>query len=154
MTVGFASIGTVCTRQKYSLSEEIGGFITLLVVAHEIAHGLGAFHDGIIGLTDRCAINNRDVMSPSLGGASSHRFSSCSINMFKTTLLTRNFDSVASNALCLTNEVTVNEKLNEIKDQVSGYWPNDLCQMIYGPSATFCLVFYLLKIKKSIIKNF
>lgn len=141
MTVGFASIGTVCTRHKYSLSEEIGGFLTLLVVAHEIAHGLGAFHDGIIGLTDQCAINNRDVMSPSLGGTSSHRFSSCSINMFKTALLTRNFDSVASNAFCLTNKVNINEQLNKITDQDAGYWPDDLCRMIHGPSATYCLVF-------------
>ncbi|RNA38761.1 A disintegrin and metallo ase with thrombospondin motifs 3-like [Brachionus plicatilis] len=140
MTVGFASIGTICTQNKYSLSEEIGGFINLLVVAHEIAHGLGAFHDGIIGFSDQCPINNRDIMSPSLGGTSSHRFSPCSISMFKSTLLNKNLNSVASNANCLTNKVALSEEIGRIEDTDAGkfYSPDDLCRMIFGPSATYC----------------
>lgn len=153
MTVGFASIGTVCTQNKYSLSEEIGGFMNLLIVAHEIAHGLGSFHDGIIGFTESCPINNRDIMSPSLGGSSSHRFSSCSISMFKSTLLNNNLDSVATNAFCLTNKIALNQESSQIKETDAGriYSPDDLCRMIFGPTATYCQVnietiFYLFKI--------
>lgn len=142
MTVGFASIGTICSQFKYSLCEDIGGFINSLVIAHEIGHGLGAFHDGIIGSTDRCPINNKDIMSPSIGGGSSYRFSSCSISMFKSTLLTSNLNSVASNAQCLLNKAKETAEVSRIADTLPGefYSPDDTCRMIYGPEASFCRV--------------
>ncbi|CAF0730548.1 unnamed protein product [Brachionus calyciflorus] len=140
MTVGFASIGTICNSYKFSLCEDIGGFTNLLVIAHEIAHGLGAFHDGVIGSTDRCLISQKDIMSPSVGGGSSNKFSTCSISMFKSTLLNRNLDGVAPNAQCLLNVPQPAVEVSRVENSDPGdlYSLDDSCKMIYGPEASFC----------------
>ena len=92
--VGFSSIGGICTQNRYSIIEETGGFRTVNVVAHELGHNLGSFHDGVT--TDPFAVNcdqtQNYIMTPGIGVYKTNllnmfKFSSCSVAAFKNTLL-------------------------------------------------------------------
>lgn len=114
---GFAYIGTVCTDHKYAVAEDFGGFSNLVVcllpfllsltlkltfkqnnfrfqtVAHEIGHNLGSYHDGEIDGYGNCTAQDNFIMTSSLSFQNSLnllRFSPCSVNQFKKTLLNSN----------------------------------------------------------------
>ena len=114
--VGYSPIGGICTQNRYSIIEETGGFRTVTVsyltitpisffikfyffysikvVAHELGHNLGSYHDGLT--TDPFAINCpaslNYIMTPGIGVYTTNvlnffKFSSCSVAAFKNNLL-------------------------------------------------------------------
>ncbi|CAF0730331.1 unnamed protein product [Brachionus calyciflorus] len=97
-TAGYCP-GIVCTDQRYSINEDFGGFSNLLIIAHEIAHSSGSVHDGF-GVASSCPYSQKFIMSPSLSAGSLNRFSSCSINQFKTLLLNQTLSGVSQIAQC------------------------------------------------------
>ena len=63
-------------------------------MTHELGHNLGSYHDGssINNESSLCKANENYIMSPSTGSFSNNlknyfKFSNCSINQFKRTLL-------------------------------------------------------------------
>ena len=84
---GYASIGNICNSNRYSLSEDQGGFMNSITIAHEIGHNLGALHDRDVG----CKNEDNYIMTPVLNSnppqTNFYMFSSCSIKSIKTVLL-------------------------------------------------------------------
>ncbi len=79
-TVGIAYLGSACSSQALGVTEVLSSSsATAIVMAHEIAHNLGAVHD-----TDN-ACPTGFIMSPFLSGSPSG-FSSCSIQEVKDAL--------------------------------------------------------------------
>ncbi|KAI6241964.1 ADAM family mig-17 [Aphelenchoides fujianensis] len=72
-----------------SVVEDVGGFATAVIAAHELAHNLGAFHDGS-GNSSECAGRANFLMSPTTSGnEQSERFgnsvllSECSVRQIE-----------------------------------------------------------------------
>jgi len=90
--VGLAYVSSVCSSSKYLITEDIGGFAYAPVASHEIAHNLGAYHDGVSNPVGYSECNSSNIMAPAssvLQQYNEHvnRFSKCSINGFKLNLL-------------------------------------------------------------------
>lgn len=92
------------------------GSVTWWAVAHEIAHLIGAVHDGS-GSAVSCSINAMNIMTPNLRTwtvnqyNSAYRFSDCSIRDIKK-LLTGETDGYPR--ICLTNKACVLYNKQEI----------------------------------------
>ncbi|VDK84686.1 unnamed protein product [Litomosoides sigmodontis] len=55
---GMAYVGAMCrVAESASVVEDIGGMATAVIAAHELAHSLGAFHDGATGGAEKCKKN-------------------------------------------------------------------------------------------------
>jgi hypothetical protein len=91
-TIGVAVRSGVCSVQDgVSLSQGTSGsFFSGLLMAHEIAHNLGAVHDGATG-TSCAAVGAGYIMWPFLTGSST--FSQCSLDSMRP---------VIASATCLT----------------------------------------------------
>ncbi|CAG9539327.1 unnamed protein product [Cercopithifilaria johnstoni] len=67
-TQGMAYVGAMCrVAESASVVEDIGGMTTAVIAAHELAHSLGAFHDGAAGSTEKCGGNY--LMSATVSGS-------------------------------------------------------------------------------------
>ncbi len=111
---GYAFIGSVCGTNRYSIQEEFGGFQSVTVVTHELGHkykiciiksiiklknfifeiikSFGSVHDGE-SASPNCPSSNNNIMSPGplfTNLQNKNLFSSCSITLFKNTLLSNN----------------------------------------------------------------
>ncbi|CAF0922549.1 unnamed protein product, partial [Brachionus calyciflorus] len=136
---GFASVGQICTSDRYSLSEDFGGFSNSITIAHEIGHNLGAIHDGEAG----CFASDNYIMTPILNAqppqTNFYKFSSCSISQFKATLLNAQLNGAKSNAQCLTNTPSsfpIESSLADISLPGLIWNANDQCRMQFGPQSS------------------
>lgn len=83
-TVGIAFVGSVCDR-KYGagLTESGSGrWIESLIAAHEIAHSLGAPHDGDASEACASVSSNQYLMASAING--NDKFSTCSVNVMQS----------------------------------------------------------------------
>ncbi len=138
------------------------------VIAHELGHSLGLFHDGILS-SAACPSSDGYIMASPLAISSNPntlKFSPCSIAALKRTLLTFDlrfkihkikkgnksvesyfcvyvFSAVETEYACLTN---VPSDLPIETTYVTGVKPgqlwsaDDQCKMNFGSQATFCWV--------------
>ena len=110
-TAGYAYVGGACVVNKRLLKinsvaivEDSGGYSGVIVAAHEVAHLLGAVHDGDGPVANvggpgarRCSWNDGYIMSDKRHTARGHAWSSCSLAQL------RHFLS-SSTASCLRNQ--------------------------------------------------
>ncbi|RNA12759.1 A disintegrin and metallo ase with thrombospondin motifs 3-like [Brachionus plicatilis] len=138
---GFATIGQVCQTNKYSISEDSGGFANSIVIAHELGHNLGSLHDGEVGCDDSLNFIMTPVLNSNPPQTNFYLFSDCSINQFKSVLLNDQLNDVSSTASCLTNIPTsFPAELSLVSLTYPGliWTANDQCKMQYGPQSSSC----------------
>ena len=99
--VGFTTTGSICTGDKYSLVEEKGGLINIVIAAQQLAINLGASYDGLdenheFGnkFSSYCKASDNYLMSSSFGQITSNlkntfKLSVCSILSIKSNLLSK-----------------------------------------------------------------
>ncbi|KAK6108204.1 Reprolysin (M12B) zinc metalloprotease family protein [Brugia pahangi] len=88
-TQGMAYVGAMCrVTESASVVEDIGGMATAVIAAHELAHSLGAFHDGAGGPAENCGKNY--LMSATVSSSddeqkffNTFKFSPCSIQQIQ-----------------------------------------------------------------------
>ncbi|XP_077529117.1 A disintegrin and metalloproteinase with thrombospondin motifs like [Haemaphysalis longicornis] len=97
-TLGVAYIGGVCTAYNVGLGEDKAGFYEgIYTIAHEVAHSLGAVHDGDPPQGSdpyhpgavSCPWSAGNIMSYLDLGPSRHRFSLCSVQQMQYVLRLR-----------------------------------------------------------------
>ncbi|KAI6199854.1 ADAM family mig-17 [Aphelenchoides besseyi] len=89
-TQGMAYVRAMCRGpDSASIVEDVGGFATAAIAAHEMGHSLGAFHDGL-GNNTQCSGRFNFLMSPTTSGNeqndrfdNSVRLSNCSIEQIE-----------------------------------------------------------------------
>ena len=86
-------------------------------------------------------------MTPGIGTHNNNllnlfKFSSCSIQAFKSLLLSEDKQSVSKHASCLTRSTLKLSKSIELFGKLPGhaFTADDQCKMIYGKTASFCHV--------------
>ena len=80
--VGLAWIDTACRTDGYDVGISTHYAHDILLVAHEIAHNLGAHHDN----ETACAASTDKVMWPYISAGTSQHFSSCTVKAVKRSL--------------------------------------------------------------------
>ncbi|KAL3863606.1 hypothetical protein ACJMK2_005357 [Sinanodonta woodiana] len=130
---GLAYVGRVCSNRGAALVTEKGYFNTMIVASHELAHGLGAYHDVDVG----CQKGNIMGMNiPGLKYEYSHKpweFSECSIDAFSKTLAKRP---------CVNDEATFYNK--DDYDNYNKLYPGEIystdeqCKIAFGPDSYEC----------------
>ncbi|KAK8762780.1 hypothetical protein V5799_025958 [Amblyomma americanum] len=88
--LGIGYVASICTYSKVALGEDRPGLYTgTHTLTHELAHVLGAHHDGEASTTyghpgaSQCSWNDGHIMSYINKGPSHHRFSWCSLNQIQ-----------------------------------------------------------------------
>ncbi|XP_060067803.1 uncharacterized protein LOC132548006 [Ylistrum balloti] len=135
---GFAHIKAVCKDKGVSVVEDEGGFDNILTATHELAHSLGASHDGDRRYDNHCDPNDGFIMTAVGGGTAgdatkgqnSYRFSTCSEDQ-----IIDYFDSLGPGH-CLEKEDFVYDS-REFDSHVSTmlgqkYNPNEQCALNLG----------------------
>ncbi|TKR88502.1 hypothetical protein L596_012732 [Steinernema carpocapsae] len=108
-TQGMAYVGAMCVLgDSSSVVEDIGGLTTAVIAVHELAHSLGAYHDGF-GEAKECLGEQNYLMSPVASGseetnlfANSLLLSQCSTEQIENFLKT-------DQAACLRKRVKTKE---------------------------------------------
>ncbi len=80
--VGLAWIDTACRTDGYDVGLSTPYRHDILLVAHEIAHNLGALHDS----DTACAATTDNVMWPYISAATTQQFSSCTVETVKRSI--------------------------------------------------------------------
>lgn len=124
--------------------------IQFKTIAHELAHNLGANHDGVHYKTFACPASDGYIMSASSNSTRSQnnllRFSNCTISQIKSKLLRDNFERASSSAKCLRNvpsaaRTNLDDRDHKIEKFPGKFWSLDeQCKMIHGSSYSFCMV--------------
>ncbi len=85
-----AYLTEICGSYRYSISEDLGSFTSLISLAHELGHNLGASHDES-STESACSPGDNYLMAYapliSTNALNTRRFSNCTIETFKNTLL-------------------------------------------------------------------
>jgi hypothetical protein len=134
-TLGRAWIGSVCSyKGRYSASVNSDkGLQSGFVIAHELGHNLGMYHDGQGG---QCSPDDGYVMSPSTSRSSKiHLWSPCS----KAYL----FDSIRQNRLTCLKDCPgrIQPGFGQTSDYMlpgKVYSKDDQCKLSYPGSPGFC----------------
>jgi len=82
-TAGIAFVGSVCDRQYGAGLTESSNtrWVESLIAAHEIAHSLGAPHDGDAGQACSSTPSSQFLMAPAING--NDKFSACSLSVMQ-----------------------------------------------------------------------
>ncbi|KAI1723296.1 reprolysin (M12B) family zinc metalloprotease domain-containing protein [Ditylenchus destructor] len=151
-TQGMAYVGAMCSgSNSASVVEDVGGLSTVVIAAHEMAHSLGAFHDGS---NANCSARNNFLMSPSSSGSefgnnfdNAFMLSDCSLAQIENFL--RSNDSACLRQYSqLSNSENYNTKFTNIKDKITEseikkkpgevFDINKQCKLAFGPTYGVC----------------
>lgn len=145
---GRANIGTVCGRNGTSVSviEDRGGFQSSHVVAHELAHSLGAVHDGDSG-AERCKGEDKYLMSASSQQVADGQsdvtkqnpwyMSVCSAESIKRRI--SEVERSEDNCLNATSIPIAEFTSTSLTAAGQVYNAVDQCRMLYGSGTSLCL---------------
>jgi len=132
---GMAYLSGMCSSQaSCTIAEARSLGSTALIIAHELAHNLGAEHDGVQENRD-CDISAY-IMGPRLGAGATD-WSECTV---------RNIDAFLSEihryqeGRCLESQThSVNTLLNKVNNDLPGrrFGGNDQCNFLYGQDWSF-----------------
>ncbi|CAD5125420.1 unnamed protein product [Dimorphilus gyrociliatus] len=142
-TVGVSYVARVCTETGTSVNEYIG-MSSWKIAAHELAHNLGSYHDGM-ETSAACSPNDKNIMSPSFGSLhvasirNSFAFSQCSIDAIYESINGNDKDGFPRT--CIMNKVCGNDAFNQDEitqdNQAPGaiYSLEEQCVLIFGNGA-------------------
>ena len=143
---GLGYEGGLCGQYHVSLIHDDDSANTPNTVAHEIAHNIGAPHDGE---GNSCSSSDGYIMATQpllhVNNAVNLRywiFSSCSLDYFDVFI--RNLTAQHNNCM-LTRSATFNASaLSEYSNELIGqvYAPDEQCHFLYGDNSTMCRAFY------------
>lgn len=136
---GYAHVRTVCTKKSASINEDLGGFGGIITATHELAHSLGANHDGE---TNFCLPTDQYIMT-AMGGDTNQanklnpwKFSDCSVAYFRDYIeeLNKNKEN------CMTDrpmdiDPNFHEVIKEMPGQILG--PNEQCKEKLGSGSFY-----------------
>ncbi|KAK7452809.1 hypothetical protein BaRGS_00039708 [Batillaria attramentaria] len=142
--LGLAWLGTACETSGYasSIVEDLGGFECIGTAAHELGHGLFAYHDGA---ANSCDSIDRYVMAEYAIGSQTPQdelnpwsFSTCSAQYFDDYFVT--LLSTSRGQQCLYNSLAVDGDVPDVSSQMPGqlYDVDEQCRLIYGTDSYFC----------------
>ncbi|CAF0761292.1 unnamed protein product [Brachionus calyciflorus] len=133
--LGISYTKGICSKDKYSVIEDIGGFSNVYVIAHELGHNLGAGHDQEI------SSNNKNIMATPLSYqnmSSLQRFSQNSINEIRNFLMNISKSSNKKNLHCLLKSIEGIRGSSENLNLSQKWSADDQCKLRYGRSASLC----------------
>ncbi|XP_060598006.1 metalloprotease mig-17-like [Ruditapes philippinarum] len=143
ISTGFEGISyreSVCSSENKVSFVEVDGTRVALTAAHELAHGLGAFHDGEEDAAD-CPASAQNIMSPEITlttnltySRAQWSFSACSVASFKSYI-----DRLEKN--CLKQHAFTGLEFEELQAKSlpgTVYSLNQQCQMYNGIWSTSC----------------
>uniref|UniRef100_A0A0R3RX04 Peptidase M12B domain-containing protein n=1 Tax=Elaeophora elaphi TaxID=1147741 RepID=A0A0R3RX04_9BILA len=142
-TQGMAYVGAMCrVAESASVVEDIGGMATAVIAAHELAHSLGAFHDGAIEPDEKCGKNY--LMSATLLGSDDEqkffntlKFSPCSIHQIQSFFANGTAD-------CLLRSKSRERRLRRTSQHRQHRKPGELlvqqnqCKIAFGSHYSVC----------------
>ncbi|VDM50169.1 unnamed protein product, partial [Toxocara canis] len=149
-TQGMAYVGAMCRgSQSASVVEDIGAMATAMIAAHELAHSLGAFHDGS-GESSHCDSTLNYIMAPMVSGSddnekfrNSFKLSKCSLKQIETFLVIwaihRNDTS-----LCMRRHRGREKRLRRTSNSAGRRKPGEIflqqhqCKIAFGPDYGVC----------------
>ncbi|KAL3209000.1 hypothetical protein MRX96_052418 [Rhipicephalus microplus] len=116
--------GSACTKWNVVVVTADKPYHSLVVtVAHELAHALGAPHDGN-GKAKKCPASERHIMAPSLGAETKATYSKCTKSAINKFLKTKNA-SCLSNRRCVSSTMKEGEQENMKLRQCGQYVPEN-----------------------------
>uniref|UniRef100_A0A0N4ZAG8 Peptidase M12B domain-containing protein n=1 Tax=Parastrongyloides trichosuri TaxID=131310 RepID=A0A0N4ZAG8_PARTI len=148
LTQGMANIGCMCKKGRSTSIVEDTGSTSTIIAAHEIAHALGADHDGI-GDNKRCDKKLNHLMSPSVSSSEEDEVFN---NIFTLSECTREeIDKFFNNTIksgCLRklrpgkkrffNEIEEKDKRNLMLKPGEIFNRDKQCKISYGIGYTDC----------------
>ncbi|KHN78009.1 ADAM family mig-17 [Toxocara canis] len=143
-TQGMAYVGAMCRgSQSASVVEDIGAMATAMIAAHELAHSLGAFHDGS-GESSHCDSTLNYIMAPMVSGSddnekfrNSFKLSKCSLKQIETFL-------VNDTSLCMRRHRGREKRLRRTSNSAGRRKPGEIflqqhqCKIAFGPDYGVC----------------
>ena len=143
---GLGYVGGLCDKDRVSLIQEDLDVNTAHSAARELAHNLGAYHDGE---GNSCSDSDGYIMaapSPFYMNNSVNlrfwKFSSCSLDYFGAFIknLTTRHNNCMTTGSAAFNASALSEYSNELLGQV--YFPDEQCHFLYGDDSKMCRAFY------------
>ncbi|VDP22865.1 unnamed protein product, partial [Soboliphyme baturini] len=141
---GIAYIKSICKiGESISLVEDLGGMATAAVAGHELAHSLGAQHDGD-KINDYCPTDHNYLMVPGVSSsrdtvANTFTFSNCTVKQIREHIFRRNGSAVLQ---CLQRHRVRKRRHFGFKN--IGAHPGQLfdanqqCQLAFGATFRYC----------------
>ncbi|XP_026559737.1 A disintegrin and metalloproteinase with thrombospondin motifs 19 [Pseudonaja textilis] len=131
-TVGIAYLNGMCSEKRKCIIAEDNGLNLAFTIAHEMGHNMGINHDND---HPSCAdglhiMSGEWIKGQNLGDVSWSRCSRDDLERF--------LRSKASNCLLHTNPQSLNSVIIPSKLPGITYTANEQCQILFGPTASFC----------------
>ncbi|KAK7097864.1 metalloprotease mig-17-like [Littorina saxatilis] len=145
-TTGLAYVGTMCKNSSVSIIEDDGGAVNEATAAHELAHSLGANHDGNgndCNASDLFAMTDLGA-NPKVNENGAHKklnlwtFSNCSSQYFNDTVQKLKTEGLEKK--CLLTKLK-QEGVPPVPDNLPSP-PDQQCRHIYNDSSYFCRMPY------------
>ncbi|XP_062621281.1 uncharacterized protein LOC134282887 isoform X2 [Saccostrea cucullata] len=136
---GYAHVRTVCTKKSASINEDHGGFGGIITATHELAHSLGANHDGE---QNHCRPEDQFIMT-AMGGDTNQatklnpwKFSECSVEYFRDYI--QELNNKGENCMLerpMDIDPNFREAIKDMPGQILG--PNEQCKEKLGQGSYY-----------------
>ncbi|OWF37495.1 A disintegrin and metalloproteinase with thrombospondin motifs 10-like [Mizuhopecten yessoensis] len=131
---GYAPITGMCNPSRSCAVVKDEGFTSAFIIAHEVAHVIGLYHDGH-GNTCHGAEYATAIMAPMVqANLQHHWWSTCSNDRM---------NQMIPSLTCLNNNPLTRENAKHVTDPIGDLWSFDQqCQYEFGGRHTACRTFY------------